>query len=189
MSITTNGIAIYAPQTATIEEICQELETNEALWNKVAKHKLRGVRESQLTPREWVLQCQLNDVVIRSWRNEALVKENKSKHASEKLTCEDCGRVVARGQWSRHIKSSVHLKALGETPDDDDPVTTKAKERAKKWVSQKITCEVCKRVVTRGKWSKHLRSAVHIKAAAQTNPNGNLSGDDPDQTNSSENPA
>ena len=97
-----------------IEEIGQEFEINEALWDKVAKHKLRRSRKIGLTPREWVLSCKLNDFVIRRGRNEALIREHAKQHRSEKVTCEDCGRVVSRGKWSKHVKTAVHLKALVE---------------------------------------------------------------------------
>ena len=101
-TIATNGFTIYAPEGTTLEEICQEFETNEDLWAKVTNHKLQTHYRGP-GPREWVLTCVPKDIVYTKGRD----KEKIRHRMKEQITCE-CGRVVTRGELSKHKKTIIH---------------------------------------------------------------------------------
>ena len=109
-TITTNGFAVYASEGTTIEEICQEFETNEALWAKVTNHKLL-CNTVRLSPCEWVLDLSPKSIVYTKGRDEEKIRRNAKICRTEKVTCA-CGRVVCRGELSKHIKTSIHRQAL-----------------------------------------------------------------------------
>ena len=105
MPIATNGWTICAPEGVTIEEICQEFETNEALWSKVTEHKIWG--HSGEKPREWVMSHGPKDIRYAKGRDLEKVKQRNA----EKIICE-CGRVVARRQLAEHKRTTAHSQAM-----------------------------------------------------------------------------
>ena len=104
MAISTNGWTIYAPEGTTMEQIADAFENGVDLWPKVTGSKLHPYRGQ--SPRNWVLAHAENHIVYTTWS-----KQRKKEWAAEQIACE-CGRVIKRGNLSKHRTTALHFRCL-----------------------------------------------------------------------------